>query len=87
MGHLLAYARVSTADQQPYLQVDALERSDCYRVVPETAGGAATARPTRDQVLDQLRPGRHPGRLEAGPAGPVWNGRIGDLTQYLLALR
>jgi DNA invertase Pin-like site-specific DNA recombinase len=26
MGHLLGYARVSTTDQQPQLQVDALER-------------------------------------------------------------
>jgi DNA invertase Pin-like site-specific DNA recombinase len=27
MGHLLGYARVSTTDQQPQLQVDALERA------------------------------------------------------------
>jgi DNA invertase Pin-like site-specific DNA recombinase len=32
MGHLLGYARVSvsTTDQQPQLQVDALERAGCY---------------------------------------------------------
>jgi DNA invertase Pin-like site-specific DNA recombinase len=37
MGHLLGYARVSTTDQQPHLQVDALERAGCYRVFTETA--------------------------------------------------
>ena len=57
MGHLLGYARVSTTDQQPQLQVDALERAGCYRVFTETASGARTDRPTLAQVLDQLRPG------------------------------
>src|SRR4029453_15645952 len=57
MGHLLGYARVSTTDQQPHLQVAALERAGCYRVFPETASGARTDRPTLEQVLDQLRPG------------------------------
>jgi DNA invertase Pin-like site-specific DNA recombinase len=57
MGHLLGYARVSTTDQQPHLQVDALERAGCYRVFPETASGAAADRPVLEQVLDQLRPG------------------------------
>jgi replicative DNA helicase len=37
MGHLLGYARVSTTDQQPQLQVDALERAGCYRVFTDTA--------------------------------------------------
>src|SRR6185295_6724662 len=57
MGHLLGYARVSTTDQQPQLQVDALERAGCYRVFTETASGAGTDRPTLAQLLDQLRPG------------------------------
>jgi DNA invertase Pin-like site-specific DNA recombinase len=57
MGHLLGYARVSTTDQQPQLQVDALERAGCYRVFTETASGARTDRPVLEQVLDQLRPG------------------------------
>jgi DNA invertase Pin-like site-specific DNA recombinase len=56
-GHLLGYARVSTADQQPHLQVDALERAGCYRVFTETTSGAASNRPVLEQVLDQLRPG------------------------------
>ena len=57
MGHLLGYARVSTTDQQPQLQVDALTAAGCYRVFTETASGARTDRPTLTQVLDQLRPG------------------------------
>jgi DNA invertase Pin-like site-specific DNA recombinase len=46
MGHLLGYARVSTTDQQPQLQVDALQAAGCYRVLTETAGGARADRPT-----------------------------------------
>ena len=57
MGHLLGYARVSTTDQQPQLQVDALKGAGCYRVFVETASGARTDRPILEQVLDQLRPG------------------------------
>jgi DNA invertase Pin-like site-specific DNA recombinase len=56
MGHLLGYARVSTTDQQPHLQVDALQRAGCYRVFTETASGARADRPTLQQLLDQLRP-------------------------------
>jgi Resolvase, N terminal domain len=57
MGHLLGYARVSTADQQPQLQVDALTAAGCYRVFTETASGARSDRPAHGQLLDQLRPG------------------------------
>jgi DNA invertase Pin-like site-specific DNA recombinase len=57
MGHLLGYARVSTTDQHPQLQVDALTDAGCYRVFTETASGARTDRPTLAQLLDQLRPG------------------------------
>jgi DNA invertase Pin-like site-specific DNA recombinase len=57
MGHLLGYARVSTNDQQPRLQVDALERAGCYRVFTETASGTRSDRPTLEQLLDQLQPG------------------------------
>jgi Resolvase, N terminal domain len=57
MGHLLGYARVSTTDQHPQLQVDALTAAGCYRVYTETASGARADRPTLEQLLDQLRPG------------------------------
>ena len=65
MGYLIGYARVSTPDQHPQLQVDALTAAGCYRVFTETASGARANRPTLEQLLDQLRPRRHPGRLEA----------------------
>jgi Resolvase, N terminal domain len=55
-GHLLGYAPLSTADQHPHLQVDALERTGCYRVFTETASGARNDRPALE-LLDQLRPG------------------------------
>jgi DNA invertase Pin-like site-specific DNA recombinase len=48
---------VSTTDQQPQLQVDALTAAGCYRVFTETASGARGDRPVLEQVLDQLRPG------------------------------
>ena len=57
MGHLLGYARVSTTDQHPQLEVDALERAGCFRIFIETASGARTDRPTLEQLLDQLHPG------------------------------
>jgi DNA invertase Pin-like site-specific DNA recombinase len=57
-GHLLGYARVSTVDQHPELQHDALERAGCYRVFTDHGlSGKLTSRPGLDQVLDQLRPG------------------------------
>ncbi len=71
MGHLPGYARVSTTDQQPQFQVDALTAAGCYRVFTETASGARTDRPVLKHLLDQLRPRRHPGCLEARPARPL----------------
>src|ERR671915_594071 len=52
MAHLLGYARVSTTDQNPHLQVDALRAAGCYRVFVDKASGTLTARPELDQVLD-----------------------------------
>jgi DNA invertase Pin-like site-specific DNA recombinase len=57
MGHLLGYARVSTTDQHPQLQVDALTAAGCYQVFTETASSARTDRRVLEQLLDQLRPG------------------------------
>ena len=56
MGHLLGYARVSTAEQTTALQRDALKGAGCYRVFTDKASGAIDARPQLDKVLDQLRP-------------------------------
>jgi DNA invertase Pin-like site-specific DNA recombinase len=57
MPHLLGYARVSTADQHPDLQLDALRSAGCYRMFVDTASGALDERPELARVLDQLRPG------------------------------
>ena len=57
VGHLLGCARVSTTDQHPQLQIDALTAAGCHRVFTETASGARAHRPTLEQLLDQLRPG------------------------------
>ncbi|MGI0129042.1 MAG: recombinase family protein [Thermoplasmata archaeon] len=57
MGHLLGYARVSTLDQNPDLQLDALKSAGCYRVFVDHASGTVESRPQLDALLDQLRPG------------------------------
>ena len=57
MGHLLGYARVSTVDQNPDLQLDALKDAGCYRVFVDQASGALENRPQLHAILDQLRPG------------------------------
>jgi DNA invertase Pin-like site-specific DNA recombinase len=50
MGHRLSYARVSTTDQQPHLQVDALELASCDGLFTETASDGAAL----EQVLNHL---------------------------------
>jgi DNA invertase Pin-like site-specific DNA recombinase len=57
MPHLLGYARVSTVDQNPDLQHDALKAAGCFRIFADTASGALDERPALSKVLDQLRPG------------------------------
>ncbi|MGW6378163.1 recombinase family protein [Rhodococcus sp. NPDC055112] len=57
MSALLGYARVSTADQNPDLQTDALRASGCFRVWTDTASGARTDRPELAAAMDALRPG------------------------------
>jgi DNA invertase Pin-like site-specific DNA recombinase len=57
VGHLLGYARVSTFDQNPDLQRDALKAAGCFRVFTDKASGALDNRRELAKVLDQLRPG------------------------------
>jgi DNA invertase Pin-like site-specific DNA recombinase len=54
---LIGYARVSTADQSPLLQTDALRAAGCSRLFAETASGALSERPRLKAVIDYLRPG------------------------------
>jgi len=57
MGHLLGYARVSTSEQNPDLQVDELTAAGCWKIWTDQASGALDRRPQLDEVLEQLRPG------------------------------
>lgn len=54
---LIGYARVSTIDQHPELQTQALEQAGCARIFTEHASGAKTDRPQLAAALDYLRPG------------------------------
>lgn len=54
---LIGYARVSTRDQKPHLQLDALQEAGCERVFEETASGAKRDRPELKAVLDFMRAG------------------------------
>ena len=52
----LGYARVSTLDQNPDLQTDALKNAGCDRLFIDKASGAKTKRPQLDTLLEQVRP-------------------------------
>jgi len=56
-GHLVGYARVSTAEQDPALQLDALNTAGCWRVFTDHASGSREDRPELAAALDSLRPG------------------------------
>ena len=57
MGDFLGYARVSTTDQDPALQLDALKAAGCIKVFTDKTSGTLDRRPQLDRLLDQLRPG------------------------------
>lgn len=54
---LIGYARISTRDQKPHLQLDALREAGCGRIFEETASGAQRARPAFSAALDFMRVG------------------------------
>ena len=55
---LIGYARVSTADQQPQLQLDALAAAGCERIFTDhSISGAAVAKPELDKAISFVRPG------------------------------
>ncbi len=54
---LVGYARVSTLDQDPALQLDALAAAGCTKVFEERASGARADRPGLRQAVDYVREG------------------------------
>ncbi len=54
---LIGYARVSTRDQKPHLQRDALRTAGCERIYEETASGAKRDRPELTAALEFMRAG------------------------------
>ena len=78
MGDLIGYARVSTEDQDPALQLDALKAAGCVKIFTDKASGALDRRPRLDRLLDQLRP---------GDTVAVWRlDRLGRSLKHLIAL-
>ncbi len=75
---MIGYARVSTDEQNPALQFDALERAGCKRVFTDYASGARTNRPSLDAALGVLTP---------GDTLVVWKlDRLGRSLSHLIAL-
>lgn len=58
MSNIVGYARVSTADQNAELQLDALNKAGAIRIFTDQGvSGAKTERPELDKMLDYLREG------------------------------
>ena len=57
MGELIGYARVSTTEQDPALQLDALQAAGCARVFTDRASGAIEERAELVRALDYARAG------------------------------
>lgn len=55
--NVIGYARISTVDQNPDLQIDALRQAGCDRVFVDQASGATTDRPQFGAALNYLRDG------------------------------
>lgn len=55
--HVYGYARVSTLEQDPALQRDALAAAGVDRVFTDHASGALAARPQLTELLDRVRAG------------------------------
>ena len=76
---IIGYARVSTTDQNPQLQLDALEEAGAARIFTDHGvSGSAACRPHLDACLDHLR---------EGDVLTVWKlDQLGRNTQHLLAV-
>lgn len=76
MGHTYGYARVSTLDQDPALQVDALEAAGCERILVDRASGKLDHRPQLDLLRETVL---------AGDTVIVWRlDRLGRSMPHLL---
>jgi DNA invertase Pin-like site-specific DNA recombinase len=54
---LVGYARVSTQDQNPQLQQDALGKAGCEEIFVDKASGTLAERPRLSKAMDYLREG------------------------------
>ncbi|KJS02652.1 MAG: recombinase [Desulfobulbaceae bacterium BRH_c16a] len=54
---LIGYARVSTMDQNPQMQIDALEKAGCGRIFIEKISGSHKERAELKAALDYMREG------------------------------
>lgn len=54
---LIGYARVSTLDQNPQLQIEALEKAGCKKIYIEKKSGANIARKELQDAIDYMREG------------------------------
>jgi len=53
----IGYARVSTLEQNPEMQIDALKSSGCDKIYSDQVSGVRTDRPGLQEALDFTRPG------------------------------
>lgn len=76
---IIGYARVSTVDQNPQLQLDALRDAGAIRIFTDHGvSGSTASRPELDACLDHLR---------EGDVLTVWKlDRLGRNTQHVLAV-
>ncbi len=76
---LIGYARVSTHDQDPALQLDALHKAGCARIFQDRGvSGAKAERPGLGQALAYLRE-------DAGDVLVVWKlDRLGRSLPHLI---
>jgi DNA invertase Pin-like site-specific DNA recombinase len=76
---IIGYARVSTTDQNPQLQLDALQEAGAARIFADHGlSGSTSSRPQLDACLDHLR---------EGDVLTVWKlDRLGRNTQHVLAV-
>ena len=78
MGRLIGYARVSTADQDLSLQIDALESAGCIRIFEDKISGTKSVRKGLDECLSSLR---------KGDTLVIWRlDRLGRSLQHLVSL-